>query len=82
MFFIAPYHQNVYKVYRSDDAYKNVLAFENYLIKLATQKKITIAGSYDPWKYTLDSSDFYDGMHLRRKAVAYILKHHGISYGK
>jgi hypothetical protein len=76
-FFLTPYHPKVYKVYSTDAKYKNILEFEKYIKKIAheSKNKITVMGSFNPQLYSLDATDFYDGMHPKEKGITKILTH-------
>lgn len=73
-FFVAPYHPKVYEFITHTTKYKNVIKSEDFFENLALKKKIKIIGSSDPTKLNLDSTYFYDALHLKEKGIKEILK--------
>ncbi|MEG0514352.1 MAG: hypothetical protein RR523_01835 [Cetobacterium sp.] len=75
--FLAPYSPNSYSEYEKNyPHYYNLLNnIENYLTKIANNSdNISLIGSYNPYKFNLKQTDFYDGMHLRRSKLSNILE--------
>lgn len=71
VFFLSPYHPRVFR--RIESKYKMVLEVEEYINQFAIQKDIKVVGSYDPFELQMDSTYFYDAMHLKEKGVKKIL---------
>ncbi len=69
--FLAPYHPKVIKHFRSEN--RIVFDVQDRLKKYASKMRISLKGSFDPKDVGLESSDFYDGMHLRESGVKKIL---------
>jgi len=67
--FLAPYHPVVYDFFSNSNQYKIVLETESYFEKIATKYDIQIIGSFNPHKYNLINSDFYDGMHCKKSVI-------------
>ena len=72
-FILAPYHPLVYDFLVSKKDYKIVIDFEKYIKNFAGLKNIPVTGSLNPHLYNLNSSHFYDGMHLNEKGVDTVL---------
>ena len=53
--------------------YKIVIDFEKYIKDCACRKNIPVTGSLNPYPFNLNSSHFYDGMHLNEKGVDTVL---------
>lgn len=68
IFFLSPYHPKVYEIFMKSKKYK-INKIEEYIIKMAEQKKIKILGSYNPEKYGLSEAEFYDGVHPKKPAI-------------
>lgn len=69
LFFLSPYHPAVYDFFSKSNQYKIVLETESYFEKIAMKYKIQIIGSFDPHKFKLINSDFYDGMHCKEAPI-------------
>jgi hypothetical protein len=72
-FFLAPYNPIVYNYFRQNNAYRMVFNTEKYFRGFAERHGVKVIGSYDPARYNLDSSFFYDGYHCTEKAIKLIL---------
>ncbi len=72
-FVLMPYHPLVYDFFNSNNKYQIVLDFEKYLKNFAINKKIPLTGSFNPYAFNLNSSHFYDGMHLNERGVEIVL---------
>jgi hypothetical protein len=73
-FFFAPNHPRLYKLITNKPKYINVIKSERFFESLALKKKIKIIGSFDPDKFNLDQTYFYDALHLKEKGIEKILK--------
>jgi hypothetical protein len=73
-FFIPPYHPIVYDYFSKNEYYRIVFKTEIYFKDFALNHKIKLFGSYDPSKYSLDNSFFFDGLHCNEKAIEKIFK--------
>jgi hypothetical protein len=73
-FFLAPYHPLVYSIYKNNPHYRTVTDSEQFFIEYAKQHKIRVFGSYNPAKFGLDNSYFYDGEHPKGNAIKFILE--------
>lgn len=73
-FVLIPYHPSLYTFMLTNNAYRMVTEFEQYIKGYAQQKKIKLMGSYDPARFNLDSNYFYDGMHVNEKGLEIVLK--------
>jgi hypothetical protein len=69
IFYLPPYEPVAYAAFQREEAYKTVIAAEQYYLNLADKYHLKVIGSYDPAQSGLDSSDFIDYMHLKRKGV-------------
>ena len=70
--FLAPWHPETYQKFKTEPGNRMVLELEDYIRKYAEEKNITVIGSYDPTRYNLTSSDFYDATHPKPDAVSRI----------
>ena len=68
-FILMPYHPLVYDYIKSNQKYNIVMDVEAYIRKYSIENDIPIIGSYDPEVLRLESSDFYDGMHLTPEGI-------------
>lgn len=62
-FILMPYHPIVYDYIQSKEKYLIVDEVEEYIKAYVNDKNITLIGSYNPYNYNLQTTDFYDGMH-------------------
>jgi hypothetical protein len=69
--FLTPYHPIVYDKLNND--YPIVPLIETRLIDFAKKENLNVYGSFDPRKYELTASHFYDGMHCNEEALQLIL---------
>jgi hypothetical protein len=67
--FLPPYHPIVYNEISTNPKYLKVKEAELYFKTFAASENIMIIGSYDPDLMNLSSTDFYDGIHLRRESI-------------
>lgn len=74
IFFLPPYHPYVYDYLANSPKYNIILEAEKYFRNKALENNITIISSYNPKDCGFGEADFYDGMHLKRGAVARLLK--------
>lgn len=72
-FFFTPYHPIVYNFFKGNPDFNMVFKAEDYFLSYATSHQIKIYGSFNPEKYSLDNSYFYDGFHCNPKGIAKIL---------
>ncbi len=68
-FILLPYHPKVYSFISSKEKYINVKNSEDYIKKFALQNKLIVRGSFNPEYGKVQSSDFYDGMHLNERGI-------------
>ena len=61
----AAFHPITYQRFLNEPKYKGMVLAMDYVDELAKMYDISILGAYDPAKYGLTSSDFYDGMHMK-----------------
>lgn len=74
-FFLSPYHPLVWDYFtHNQNKYENVFKSEIVFFKLAEKYKATLIGSFNPKKYNLSNSDFYDGMHCNTKTISSIFR--------
>ncbi len=67
--FLPPYHPEAYKIMAGREDARIIIDAEKLIRSIASQRNITVVGSYDPVKYNLKDDDFYDAMHPKDKAV-------------
>lgn len=65
--FMEPYFPKMWK--EAERNYPMIRESENWLIKLAEERNIQVIGSFNPHTLGLDSSAFYDAMHLKYEVV-------------
>jgi hypothetical protein len=70
---LIPYHPTVYEYIKSSSKYKIVMEVETYIKSLTNKYEFSVTGSYDPASLNMDSSYFYDGMHINEKGVEKII---------
>lgn len=73
-FYLLPYHPIVYDYFKKNEYYHIVFKTECYFKEFATEHRIKVIGSFDPGKYCLDNSYFFDGFHCNEKGIKKILK--------
>lgn len=73
-FFEAAFHPIVYHRLTMDAQFEGMKKGMEYVEKMAEENGITQIGSYNPDDCHLCDSDFYDGMHMRRRAIERELK--------
>lgn len=69
VFWLPPYHPEVYNSVLVNGDYKVVLDTERYLREYAASKGIKVLGSYNPSLLELTEHDFFDGMHMKEKSM-------------
>ncbi len=73
-FVLFPYHPIIYDYFKKNNYYHIAFKAEDYFRDFALKHKIKISGSYDPSKYNMDNSYFFDGFHCNEKAIIKILE--------
>lgn len=73
-FFLAPYSPKTFNRIRND--YPLALEVEEKIRKFSEVNKIKIYGSFNPKKYDLDKTFFYDNMHAKETAIEIIMKNY------
>ncbi|MDA9574285.1 hypothetical protein N9R52_01625 [Porticoccaceae bacterium] len=63
IFFLPVYHPATYDLLINNPSYNIISEVEQYLVRLAAEKDISVKGSYNPHKFNLSNKDFLDGMH-------------------
>lgn len=73
---LIPYHPVVYKKLgnKYSSKYRLVPETEKYFRSLAVERGLPIIGSFNPAVGGYTSSDFYDGMHLKREQVTRMVR--------
>ncbi|MCH2232353.1 MAG: DUF1574 domain-containing protein [Crocinitomicaceae bacterium] len=66
--FFPPYHPDMWKHIKENRKYQNAVKAEEHTRKLANELGIETIGSYDPSKYELKSTDFYNAVHANHWA--------------
>lgn len=61
----AAFHPVTYQRFLNEPKYKGMVLAMDYVNELANMYDIPILGAYNPTKYGLNNSDFYDGMHMK-----------------
>lgn len=69
--FLCPYAPQVYDVV--EKKYIQVVETEKKLLEFVKVNSIKLHGSFNPYLLGLDSTDFYDGMHCKEKAINQII---------
>jgi hypothetical protein len=64
---LTPFHMDLYKNNKNDVRIKNIRIVEDALKN--SNHDFQIYGSFDPYKLNINESDFYDGFHLKEKAL-------------
>lgn len=72
-FILPPYHPLVYDTALGQASrFPGFFEIEPYIRDFAEKMNITVYGSFDPLVSGCDSSDFYDGLHIRRESFCKI----------
>jgi hypothetical protein len=74
VFFLPPYHPEVYVRLMASENYRIIGEAQRYLTDLADKKGVTLVGSYNPLDVGCGPGDFYDGMHPRESCIDKIFK--------
>ncbi len=64
VFVLTPYHHKVWN-FTEQKIVERMVAIENKVHELAKRLKITVIGSYSPFKIGCKENEFYDGMHAK-----------------
>ena len=64
VFFLHPWYPDVYDYFETAENYHAVLEIEDYLRNYATERNITVIGSYDPDICGVTAEDFADWLHV------------------
>ena len=70
----AAFHPITYQRFLNEPKYKGMVLAMDYVNELANMYDIPILGAYNPTKYGLNSSDFYDGMHMKLETESLYLR--------
>jgi len=73
IFFLPPYHPLVFDYITCKGNHKILIKTEEYYRSLAKKMNIEIFGAFNPERYKLDSSAFYDIVHCREEAIKTML---------
>lgn len=73
--YLIPYHPVVYQKIEED--YEIVAEVENKILELAEKLNIKYKGSYNPKTVGINSSHFYDAMHLNETGIQIIINKSG-----
>lgn len=68
MFYLDPYHPTTFELLRQNPVTKIITETETVVRDFAAKNGIPVLGSYDPTRYDLPASLFYDGMHTKPEA--------------
>jgi len=71
--FKVPYHPLLYDRIWTEDSFKYLRVSSSIFDNLLLKEDYLIIGGYDPRKFLLDNTFFYDGMHLRQECYKRIL---------
>ncbi|MFA6548414.1 MAG: hypothetical protein WCT39_00585 [Candidatus Margulisiibacteriota bacterium] len=74
IFFLPSYHPAAYPILIGSDKYRIIVDVQSYFEKYANCKKIKILGSYSARDCSLSGADFYDAMHIKKKAINMMFK--------
>jgi hypothetical protein len=72
-FVLVPYAPIVYEFLVKSDQYSIIDDFEVFVVDFANCRNIEIRGSLNPGVFNLDSSKFYDGLHLTPEGISILL---------
>lgn len=67
---LMPYHPIVWKRIKTDKDYAMVQECEDMVWNFCSENNLPLIGNYNPDKSGFRENDFFDGMHLNRKAIA------------
>jgi hypothetical protein len=70
-FLLLPLHPIAYNYYTHQ--YPIMVEAENYYLNFAQTHHIKTTGAFNPEKYSLDNSDFFDGFHLKEEAIRKVI---------
>ena len=74
VFYLPPYHPQMYKKIQSHESYHGLFDTEEYLRDVAVKYGIEVYGSYDPEIAGVTKEEFYDSIHARPESVEKMLK--------
>ena len=63
--YLSPYHPRMWNYISTNHKYDVFERSEKIVRTIACKYKISIIGSYNPQKYNMNSSDFYDAVHAK-----------------
>lgn len=73
-FYLTPYNPISYDILIKNKKYKMIVQAEKYLLSFAKKNNIKVVGSYNPHKYNLKNTHFFDGMHILDSGYKIIFK--------
>ena len=68
--FIPPYHPLTWQLLHQSEKHAGIFNVDNYLQNLAEKYTFRLVGATNPSALKLTSSDFYDGVHLKKEALS------------
>jgi hypothetical protein len=72
--YIPPYHPETYRLMQQSPKYKGVFKVDDYLLRVAKNYQLKVAGATNPSKLNLSAADFYDGVHLKPEVLEDVFK--------
>lgn len=69
-FYLGPYHPTTYSFFMREKNLRIGGAVEDYIRSLAAARGMTVVGSYDPARAGVETTDFFDALHVRESGVA------------
>ncbi|PTN07313.1 SGNH/GDSL hydrolase family protein [Mangrovibacterium marinum] len=67
--YIPPYHPTTYQLLAGTAKTSGIIDAERYVRAIAREKQVALIGASDPAALGLNGEQFYDGVHLRAKAL-------------
>lgn len=70
LLFIPPYHPETFELFEQSSKANGIFKATNYVLMIAKEHRIHVIGNTDPKRLNLTQTDFYDGVHLKPKALS------------
>ena len=72
--YIPPYHPETYRLMQQSPQCKGLFKVDDYLLRVAKNYQLKVAGATNRNKLNLSAADFYDGVHLKPEVLEDIFK--------
>ena len=69
IFYLPPLEPLAYTILREHKQYQNIFASERFYLVIARKYQFRVVGSYDPYSLKLNTEDFIDELHLKKRGL-------------